>query len=235
MVCIRIVLLLCSLLTHLTDLSPFTLQRLAGVLSDGDIPLDEIEYERADLVVSALRAIPEHAPLASNWTAMLQALKNDKNSRKSSSTNQRIEMVQQRVLLRMFVTAVRMEVGDAGNECTTNVDPLLLEAIQEHQDSLTTVKPSTNVKSTKQKSKSDMHEELTIALLRSLPELLLRFKSETPVLASLTTLPQYFCKFIACTCIDMNVQKMAGLNFPLAYINFSSAECPKPVPPKERF
>ena len=141
---------------------------------------------------------------------MLHALKNDKNPRKSSSsTNPRVEIVQQRVLLRMFVTAVRMEVADAGNECATNVDPLLWEAVQDQQAALATVKPTANVKSNKQKSKSDTHEELTIALLRSLPELLLRFKSETPVLASLTTLPQYFRKFccFAHESIRMSVPK----------------------------
>ena len=192
MVCFLVVLPWAPSIPHL-NIRRFTFYRLAGVLSDGDIPLDEIKYERADFVVSALRAIPEHSSLATNWSAMLHALKNDKNPRKSLSTDQRLDMVQQRVLLRMFVTAVKLEVSDAGNESAANVDPLLLEAVQDHQKALITAN-ATNNKTTKQKSKNNSHEELTLALLRSLPELLLRFKSETPVLASLVALPQYFCK-----------------------------------------
>jgi hypothetical protein len=46
--------------------------------------------------------------------------------------------------------------------------------------------PSSNVKS---------HEELTMSLLRELPQLLLSFKSEASILQHLTTLPRYLCKY----------------------------------------
>jgi len=143
--------------------------------------------------VSALRAMPEHMSLATNWSAMLRALQSDKSRRKSSSSDQRLDTAQQRILLRMFVTAVKMEVSDAEIESEAIVDPLMIEALQSNQDALVTAQ-ATKTKTKKQKTKNDSHEELTLALLRSLPDLLLRFKSETSVLASLTTLPQYFCK-----------------------------------------
>jgi hypothetical protein len=45
-----------------------------------------------------------------------------------------------------------------------------------------------------QKKALASHEALTVALLRCLPDLLKTFKSETPVMQSLSTLPQFFRK-----------------------------------------
>ena len=169
-------------------------QWLARVLSDSDIPIEDIEYYRADLVVSSLRSMPEHMSLATNWSAMLRALQSEKSHRRSKlSEEHRQETVKQLVLLRLFVTAVKMEVSDASSEVAVVYDPLVIEAVQANQDSMVAEPPAKATKKSQKKS-DDTHEDLTLALLRSLPDLLMRFKSETGVLASLTTLPQYFCK-----------------------------------------
>lgn len=135
----------------------------------------------------ALRSIPEHKSLVTNWSAMLRALQSEKRSSKSL-TDIRIETVKQHVLLHMFVVAVKLEVSnDFKSETLTFIDPALLEVFNTKQD-LTTV---TSIKNENKNNAS--HEELTLALLRKLPDLLLRFKSESKVLQSLLGLPQYFC------------------------------------------
>lgn len=218
--------------SNLIQLSVAINYRIAGVLTDSDIPLDEVEYARADLVVSALRAMPEHMSLATNWSAMLRALQSDKNRRKSSSSDQRLDTAQQRILLRMFVTAVKMEVSDAEIESEAVVDSLMMEAVQSKQDALVTVQ-ATNTKTKKQKKKNDSHEELTLALLRSLPDLLLRFKSETSVLASLTTLPQYFCKCTSHPSCRIVYHKRSHC-FSFSSLYFNSAKRLEPLSSQKR-
>jgi len=153
-----------------------------------------MRFELTDLVVSALRSMPEHKSLTTNWSAMLRALQSETTRRKS--INLRLDTVRQRVLLRMFVAAAKMEVSDVvANASAEILDPDLVLAMQASQDSLvTTTKAGTKNTKKKQKENLSSHEELTLALLRSLPDLLQRFKSETTVLESLTTLPGYFCK-----------------------------------------
>ena len=150
-----------------------------------------MEFQRADLVVSALRSMPEHKSLATNWSAMLRALQSEKGRRKSTA-DLRVDTVKQRALLRMFVTAAEMEVSDVATESAAVEDPYLVQARQAKQDALVTA--TTTGARKKKKGNASSHEELTLALLRSLPDLLLRFKSETAVLEGLTALPQYFRK-----------------------------------------
>jgi cohesin complex subunit SA-1/2 len=168
--------------------------RVAHTLSDSDIPLQNIHYELVDLIVLSLRDMPEHKHLVCNWAAMLRALQGDEQNRRKSISkgDQRQDTVKQRVLLRMLVTAVTLEVTDAVTVDETIVDPDLIDARQAERKSL----QATSTKTKKPTIKSSTsHEELTLALLRALPDLLVSFKSETSVLQSLTTLPQYFRKF----------------------------------------
>jgi cohesin complex subunit SA-1/2 len=131
--------------------------------------------------------MPEYKHLICNWAAMLRALQGDERRKSISKGDQRQDTVKQRVLLRMFVTAVTLEVTDAVTDYKTIVDPDLVDARQAEYESLQTTKK-------KPTKNSSSHEELTLALLRALPDLLISFKSETSVLQSLTTLPQYFRK-----------------------------------------
>lgn len=147
--------------------------------------------------MSSFREMPEYKNLVCSWSAMLRALQGDERRKSISKGDQRQDTVTQRVLLRMLVTAVKLEVTDAATEDTTIVDPDLADARQAENGSLQT----TNKK--KPTKGSSSHEELTLALLRALPGLLTSFKSETSVLQSLTTLPQYFrkCKLWPLNCL----------------------------------
>lgn len=94
--------------------------------------------------------------------------------------------VQQRVLLEMLIRSVELEVRAVAKDglMVQHVDPDLL-VVQESED--------TNLLPSRKKSKGDSsHEELTVALLRALPDLLDLFKTDSSVLELLTGLPPYF-------------------------------------------
>ena len=126
----------------------------------------------------------------------------------------------------MLVAAVKLEVAEAEavTDCKEIVDPDLVDARQAEHESLQT---TSNKKPKKNSSSS--HEELTLALLRALPDLLMSFKSETPVMQSLTTLPQYFrkCEQICLVCYGIR---------PPSHIYsfvFCSSKCIEPLQEKE--
>lgn len=154
------------------------------MLFDDDIPVEQVAYSLTDLVVASLRSMKEHKPLVCNWSAILRALQND--DRKKSG-DQRIDTVKQRVMLRMLVASATFEMTDVASGLSV-VDPKLVQAKSSAQEAL---------RADKKQSKKDQtsHEDLTLALLRTLPDLLQSYKSENVVLQSLTELPQYFCKY----------------------------------------
>ena len=158
---------------------------------DGDIPIDQVRYELTDFVVSSLRASPEHKSLTSNWSAMLRVLETDTSMSDDDSSpnmNQRVDAVKKRVLLRFLVSAGKMEVSGLDKGVNENLDPDLVEARKASQESMS--------RSRKKQKVSSTHEEFTLALLGTLPALLTSYKTETGVLQSLTSLPQYFCKYL---------------------------------------
>jgi hypothetical protein len=168
--------------------------RIAHCLSDGDIHIDEIRYELADLVVASLRSMQEHKHLVSNWAAMLRALKGDDSKPSGRSVNmnkseQRLDIVKQRVLLQMLVTTAKQEIGYTEEFASKVADPGWLK-VRNEKDKETQMQPAK-----KQKVSPSAHEALTLDILRALPDLLTSFKSETSVLQILTTLPQYICKY----------------------------------------
>ena len=130
--------------------------------------------------------MPEYKHLVCNWAAMLRALEGDERRKSITKGDQRQDTVMQRVLLRMLVTAVQLEVTNAAAEDKTVLDPDLADARQAANE----LSQTTN----KLKTGSSSHEALTLALLRALPELLVSFKSELSILRCLTTLPLYFRK-----------------------------------------
>jgi hypothetical protein len=166
----------------------YTFSRIAHNLADGEIPVEQVRYELADLIVASLRTSPEHKALICNWSAMMSAL--DSNSKLDDEdeddddllSDSRLDAVKQRVLLRLIVCAAEMEVSALSGDGHANEDPDLVEIHKSTQAG------------PKKKTESS-HEELTLALLGALPSLLVSYKSETPVLESLTGLPQYFRKF----------------------------------------
>eukprot|EP00934_Nitzschia_sp_Nitz4_P000537 Nitzschia sp. Nitz4//scaffold50_size126154//44740//48960//NITZ4_003680-RA/size126154-augustus-gene-0.125-mRNA-1//-1//CDS//3329553683//537//frame0 len=136
---------------------------LAHLLCNGPVDLDDIQIDLTDLIVDSLRCMPEHKELMTNWSAMLKAIKADHHSAASSA--ERDELAKTRVLLRMLACAVQREV-DASE------------------------KPSTTRKR-KATTSSNSREELSLALLKSLPNLLTTFKSDDQALCSLVKLPGY--------------------------------------------
>ena len=134
------------------------------------------------------------------------------HSRKSTGSKKnenRINIVTQRVLIRMLVTAVQFEVMNIGHPSTgkdkvapmTRLDDDDSEFLDAQRTAMigTFQSGSTTAVTTSKKGAATQNvksqEELTMVLLRELPQLLVSFKSETPILQSLTTLPQYFCMF----------------------------------------
>lgn len=149
--------------------------RIAHNLSDSEIPVEHVRYELTDFVVMSLRASPEHKSLVCNWSTLMMAMQID-NSVPNDDEAARALAVRQRVLLRFVVYAAKMEVTEATS--LFQIDADLVSAMTQH--------------SSKKSKTTTSHEELTLALLKALPDLLALYKGETAVLKGLTSLPQYF-------------------------------------------
>ena len=173
----------------------------------------------------SLREMPEYKQYVSNqWNAMLRCVLHgdEHHARKSTGSKKsenRINLVTQRVMIRMLVTAVQFEVMNIGNVATAKdkVTPMNrlddddTELLDAHRSALMGSFHSASVANNssitkKGTSANDVktHEELTMSILRELPQLLVSFKSETSILQSLTCLPQYFrTLFSVCLCKSM--------------------------------
>ena len=133
---------------------------LAHSLSDGLVPLNQIQIKLADFIVTSLRAMPEHCSLITDWSALLEAITDDKVAILDGLTaGDRVDVAKQKVLVQMLSTAVMSEMGEEN-----------------------------------QKKDTKMHEKLSIILMTKLPDLMVNFKSDSSILANLTTLPSYLCK-----------------------------------------
>lgn len=134
---------------------------------DGPIEVNLVRVELADHVIKSLRDMSEHRYLAVNWSAMLKAIRSE-NPQQGRNTG-REEAVKQRVLLRMFAYAAKEEVG--------------LHSEPENK--------AVSMKRKVDSSNRRPAEALSLALLKSLPQLLTAFKGDLVALQSLTELPQY--------------------------------------------
>jgi hypothetical protein len=170
----------------------FVCNRVGHCLADSeDIPIEHMKIELTDLVVSSLRAMPEHKSLVTSWPAMLRAI-HGAGSKQSvgDKDERRKEAAKKRVLLRMLVCAAELEVNGAADDdgsLPNNVDRDILAARKAAQ--LDAEQPQK-----KRKVEDSSKEEFTLALVKALPDLLVSYKEETSVLQSLTTLPRYFRK-----------------------------------------
>jgi cohesin complex subunit SA-1/2 len=182
-----------AVVSHLLSLflRIFVLNRVGHCLADSeDIPIEHMKIELTDLVVSSLRAMPEHKSLVTSWPAMLRAIHGASSKQSLGDKDERRkEAAKKRVLLRMLVCAAELEVNDAADDddsAQNNVDPDILAARKAAQPDAEQPKKKRKVESSK--------EEFTLALVKALPDLLVSYKEETSVLQSLTTLPRYFRK-----------------------------------------
>jgi hypothetical protein len=148
--------------------------------------------------------MPEHKSLFTNWVAMLRAIGDDNVATTASGgkAGDRAEVAKQRVLVRMLACAAQAEVVAVAEPgfLSMNVDT---EAQLEEEGSAAPNK----TKKTKGKTYSGgmPHEVLSVALLSSLPALLVKFKGDHTILESLSKLPTYICEYtteISCNLAD---------------------------------
>lgn len=153
----------------------------AHAMTNGPVPIDKIKIEVADFIVQSLRGMPEHRALVTDWSAMLRAIKDDKSATTAHNVKagDRADVAKQRILVRMLACAAQEEVGAVADESFLNsdVDPDMANS-------------STSEKANKA-SMGREHETLSIALLKALPNLLLKFKGDTDVISELACLPRF--------------------------------------------
>lgn len=154
-------------------------------MTDGPIPMDNIRIELTDYIVDSLRAMPEHQDLATNWSAIMRAINDCEVS--GGSDSERAEIAKQRVLVRMLARATEAEVGAvAADFLEAHVDPDLAEIEEDHLEA----KAPKN-KGNRGNKAATAHESLSVSLLKSLPELLLKFKADPHILRSVSSLPRF--------------------------------------------
>jgi hypothetical protein len=146
--------------------------------------------------------MPEYRHLVCNqWHALLHGVRHGEDLPSSRSSQgrgeRRMEMVTQRVLIQMLVTAVQLEVWNnpsgQGEDAVTEDGDFIAAHQAAWKESMPSRPRDTKKKSSSTNAKSQ--EEMTMALLRELPRLLTSFKTETSILQNLTSLPQYFRKY----------------------------------------
>lgn len=180
----------------LTDVPPLSI-RVAHQLVDGPIPIEKIRVQVADLVVHSLREMPEHKVLVTNWNAMLCAIGDDSVATTISGGKggDRVEVAKQRVLVQMLACAAQAEVSAVAEPgfLSRDVDS---DAIAQQEGSAQPAKSTMKKSVTKSYSGGMPHEVLSVALLSSLPDLLVKFKGDNAILSRLTMLPRYICEYL---------------------------------------
>lgn len=156
---------------------------VAHSLCDGDIPIDEIQIELADLIVHSVKIMPEHCHLMTDWGALIRAILDDSVATVDGATaSDRVSVAKQRVLVRFLASAALLEVQSVA-------EPSFLSS-GDYQRSPKRMKMGRSATA----PLSHPHETLSVALLKALPGLLLKFKGDLEVLDDITTLPRYLRK-----------------------------------------
>jgi len=159
----------------------------AHTLTNGPVPIDKINVKVSDLLVNSLREMPEHRGLVTDWGAMLRAIKEDNAAATAHhvTAGDRANLAKQRVLVRMLACAARQEVGSVADEAFLNrgTDADAVEMTS------TGNKPVGRGKKTPSMGRE--HENLSIALLKALPNLLIQFKGDLAIIPELASLPRF--------------------------------------------
>jgi len=140
-------------------------------LCDSSIPVDKMNIELVDYVVRSMVGMPEHRDLVLNWPMMFKAIRSE--NPQQGSADEREEIGTQRILLRMLATSAEIEFG---------------KAIRKEQGN-DSKKNNNNTEVSKKHKKSSSLDDLSIALLKNLPNLLNAFKSDIMSLRDVTKLP----------------------------------------------
>mmetsp|Transcript_4325 Transcript_4325/g.8293 ORF Transcript_4325/g.8293 Transcript_4325/m.8293 type:complete len:1621 (+) Transcript_4325:123-4985(+) len=161
----------------------------AHTLTDGNVPLDKIQIGLVSHLVHSLRDMPDHKDIITNWNAMIRAITDEKiaTTSQGNAAGAKADLAKQRVLVEILVCAARSEVESVTENdfMVSDLDPIFMRYSS---------KGSERKKSSKRNSATSSlsHESLSVALIKSLPNLLEKFKSDSKILESLTSLPRYF-------------------------------------------
>lgn len=153
----------------------------AHSMTSGNRPVDKIMVHLSDYLVQSLREMPEHRCLVTDWSAMLRAIKDDKAAATAHNVRagEKANVAKQRVLVRMLACAAKEEIGSIADES------FLEEDVDGDTDVKEKKKPSTkNILSRE-------HERVSLALLTSIPSLLLQFKGDLAIIPELVSLPRF--------------------------------------------
>ncbi len=136
--------------------------------------VDKARVRLTDLVVEGLRAIPEQAAIATNWSAMLRAINEDSvaTTKDNATADTKVDEVKQLVLMRFLLSAVKCEVGNIG-------DAEFLTGTISKKGKIT------------KKGSGVAHENLSVEMLKALPELFVKFSGDSRILYQLASLPRY--------------------------------------------
>eukprot|EP00977_Amphora_coffeiformis_P014558 scaffold4097_cov166-Amphora_coffeaeformis.AAC.15 len=162
------------------------LNQMAGwvchTLGAGDIPLDSMRFELSAYIVQSMSECPQHSSLVRNFPAMVKALEDSLvvTVTRKGQRDRILADAKQRVLLEFLMSAVEEEVQLSEPEHIMDID------LKEPE---------------KKGNKVSVQEEMTRALLPSLPKLVKSFKTETVLLRRLVKLPLYFSA-TACSLSD---------------------------------
>lgn len=159
----------------------------AHTLTNGPVPIDKIQVKAADLLVKSLREMPEHRGLVTDWGAMLRAIKDDNAAATAMlvTAGDRANLAKQRVLVRMLACAAREEVGSVADQ------EFLSRGTDAHAMEVTSMLTHYQSKGKKTATKGREHENLSIALLKALPNLLVQFKGDLAIIPELVSLPRF--------------------------------------------
>ena len=167
----------------------------AHTLTAGKIPIEKIRIRLVDHLVHSIRSMPEHKSIVTNWPAMVRAITEDNIAMTAHgvSAGERADVAKQRVLVQMLICAAKAEVEFSDPDFLhTNVDPDVVSIMKKSAAEIEDT--SGQRKKNKKASTNLQHESLTIALIKTLPNLLVQFKSDSTILDSLVSLPRYFGK-----------------------------------------
>jgi hypothetical protein len=153
-------------------------------MTSGNRPVDKIMVHLADYLVQSLREMPEHRALVTDWSAMLRAIKDDNAATTATNVRagEKANVAKQRVLVRMLACAAREEVGSVADEAFLQKD-VDMDTME--------VKVRDKKKANKANALGREHERCSLALLTSIPSLLLQFKGDLAIIPELVSLPRF--------------------------------------------
>ena len=166
----------------------------AHTLTAGKVPIEKIRIRLVNHLVYSLRAMSEHKAIVTNWSAMVRAITDDNVAMTSQGTSagEKADVAKQRVLVQMLICAAQAEVGSVNaNFLNTDIDPDIIHSLEEKMSSEVLESTSPTKKGNKASSNLQ-HESLSIALIKTLPNLLVQFRSDPAIIESLVNLPRYF-------------------------------------------